>query len=61
MRPVGARLILRVEDAGDMPAGVAPRRVRVTTRKAARCRGRRLCRADGAAAAALACVLARRL
>jgi competence protein ComEC len=33
-RPVGARLILRVEDAGDMPAGAAPRRVRVTTRKA---------------------------
>jgi competence protein ComEC len=32
MRPVGARLILRVEDAGDMPASVAPRRVRVTTR-----------------------------
>ena len=33
-RAVGARLILRVDDAGDMPAGVAPRRVRVTTRKA---------------------------
>ncbi len=34
IRRVGARLVLRVEDAGDMPAGVAPRRVRVTTRKA---------------------------
>jgi competence protein ComEC len=34
MRRLGARLILRVEDAGDMPAGIAPRRVRVTTRKA---------------------------
>jgi competence protein ComEC len=34
IRPVGARLILRVEDSGDMPAGAAPRRVRVTTRKA---------------------------
>ena len=34
LRRVGARLILRVEDAGDMPAGAAPRRVRVTTRKA---------------------------
>jgi competence protein ComEC len=34
IRPVGARLILRVEDAGDMPAGIAPSRVRVTTRKA---------------------------
>lgn len=33
-RPVGARLILRVEDSGDMPAGVAPSRVRVTTRQA---------------------------
>lgn len=33
-RPVGARLILRVEDAGDMPAGAAPRRVRVTARQA---------------------------
>ena len=33
IRRVGARFILRVEDAGDMPAGVAPRRVRVTTRK----------------------------
>jgi competence protein ComEC len=33
-RPVGARLILRVDDSGDMPASVAPRRVRVTTRKA---------------------------
>jgi competence protein ComEC len=34
IRRVGARLILRVDDAGDMPAGVAPRRVRVTMRKA---------------------------
>ena len=34
IRRVGARLILRVENAGDMPAGIAPRRVRVTTRKA---------------------------
>jgi competence protein ComEC len=33
-RRVGARLILRVEQAGDMPASLAPRRVRVTTRKA---------------------------
>jgi competence protein ComEC len=32
-RRVGARLILRVEDAGDTPADHAPRRVRVTTRK----------------------------
>ncbi|MGD0722097.1 MAG: ComEC/Rec2 family competence protein [Roseiarcus sp.] len=31
-RPVGARLVLYVTDAGDMPAGIAPRRVRVTTR-----------------------------
>ena len=34
IRPVGARLILRVEESGDMPASLAPRRVRVTTRKA---------------------------
>ena len=34
IRPVGARLVLAVIDAGDMPAGLAPRRVRVTTRKA---------------------------
>ncbi|HLJ70066.1 MAG TPA: ComEC/Rec2 family competence protein, partial [Roseiarcus sp.] len=34
LRRVGARLILRVEDAGDMPAAIAPRRVRVTMRKA---------------------------
>jgi competence protein ComEC len=34
IRRVGARLILRVEDSGDMPVGAAPRRVRVTTRKA---------------------------
>jgi competence protein ComEC len=33
-RRIGARLILRVEDSGDMPAGLAPRRVRVTTREA---------------------------
>ena len=32
-RPVGARLVLRVADPGDMPAGIAPRRVRVTTRR----------------------------
>jgi competence protein ComEC len=34
IRPVGARLVLAVVDAGDMPANLAPRRVRVTTRKA---------------------------
>src|SRR5579872_462777 len=34
LRRVGARLILRIEDAGDMPAAIAPRRVRVTMRKA---------------------------
>ena len=33
-RPVGARLVIGVVDAGDMPPNVAPRRVRVTTRKA---------------------------
>jgi competence protein ComEC len=33
-RTVGARLILRVDDPGDMPASIAPRRVRVTARKA---------------------------
>ena len=33
-RPVGARLVLAVVDHGDMPADLAPRRVRVTTRKA---------------------------
>ncbi len=35
IRPVGARLVLGVVDAGDMPKTLAPRRVRVTTRKAA--------------------------
>jgi competence protein ComEC len=34
IRPVGARLVLGVVDAGDMPKTLAPRRVRVTTRKA---------------------------
>jgi competence protein ComEC len=34
LRPVGARLVLGVVDAGDMPRDLAPRRVRVTTRKA---------------------------
>ena len=34
IRPVGARLVLGVVDAGDMPKNLAPRRVRVTTRKA---------------------------
>ncbi|MGD1037171.1 MAG: ComEC/Rec2 family competence protein [Roseiarcus sp.] len=34
LRPVGARLVLGVVDAGDMPKNLAPRRVRVTTRKA---------------------------
>jgi competence protein ComEC len=34
LRRVGARLILRVDDAGDMPAAIAPRRVRVTLRNA---------------------------
>jgi len=33
-RPVGARLVLGVVDHGDMPADLAPRRVRLTTRKA---------------------------
>ncbi len=33
LRPVGARLVLAVIDAGDMPSDIAPRRVRVTTRK----------------------------
>ena len=33
LRPVGARMIVAVENAGDMPAEIAPRRVRVTTRK----------------------------
>ena len=34
VRVAGARLILRVESAGSMPAALAPTRVRVTTRKA---------------------------
>ena len=34
LRPVGARLVIEVVDAGDMPRDLAPRRVRVTTRKA---------------------------
>jgi competence protein ComEC len=34
IHPVGARLVLGVVDAGDMPKTLAPRRVRVTTRKA---------------------------
>jgi competence protein ComEC len=33
IRPVGARFILGVVDAGNLPPGLAPRRVRVTTRK----------------------------
>jgi competence protein ComEC len=33
LRRVGARMVLRVDDAGDMPASIAPRRVRVTMRK----------------------------
>jgi competence protein ComEC len=33
-RNVGARLVIRVENAGDMPKDLAPLRVRVTTRKA---------------------------
>jgi competence protein ComEC len=32
LRPKGARLVLSVIDAGDMPPDLAPRRVRVTTR-----------------------------
>ena len=32
IRPVGARLVFGVVDAGNMPAGPAPHRVRVTTR-----------------------------
>ena len=61
IRPVGARLVLGVVDAGDVPADLAPRRVRVTTRKHAQHRRGRLCRADGAAAAAFARGRARRL
>ncbi len=53
-RPVGARLVLAVVDHGDMPADLAPRRVRVTTRKTPERLGRRLRRAAGAAAAAVA-------
>ena len=34
LRTVGARLVLTVVDPGDMPKEIAPRRVRVTTRKA---------------------------
>src|SRR5208282_472927 len=34
IRSVGARLVLEVVDSGDMPKALAPRRVRVTTRKA---------------------------
>jgi competence protein ComEC len=34
LRPVGARLVVDVVDPGDMPASIAPRRIRVTTRKA---------------------------
>ena len=34
LRPQGARLVLAVANAGDMPANLAPRRVRVTTRNA---------------------------
>src|SRR5271167_2765775 len=34
LRPQGARLVLAIANAGDMPANLAPRRVRVTTRKA---------------------------
>ena len=33
-RAVGARLVIAVVDHGDMPADLAPRRIRVTTRKA---------------------------
>ncbi len=33
LRPVGARLVVDVVDPGDLPPGVAPRRIRVTTRK----------------------------
>jgi len=49
IRRVGARFILRVEDAGDMPAGIAPRRVRVTTRKTPDVAAGDYTRADGAA------------
>jgi competence protein ComEC len=34
LRPQGARLVLAVADPGDLPKDLAPRRVRVTTRKA---------------------------
>ncbi len=33
LRRVGARMVLRVDEAGDMPTPIAPRRVRVTMRK----------------------------
>jgi len=34
LRRVGARMVLRVEEAGDMPVSIAPHRVRVRMRKA---------------------------
>jgi competence protein ComEC len=34
LRAVGARLVVEVADSGDMPASIAPRRIRVTTRTA---------------------------
>ena len=61
LRPVGARMVIAVMSADGMPREKAPRRVRVTTRKAPERRRRRLCGAQGAAAAALACGAARRL
>jgi competence protein ComEC len=33
LRPIGARVVIGVVDPGDMPKSLAPRRVRVTTRK----------------------------
>ena len=61
LRPVGARLVIEVVDPGDMPADLAPRRVRVTTRKAPDVAAGDYRRPAGAAAAALARGAARRL
>ena len=49
IRPIGARLVLGVVDAGDMPKTLAPRRVRRDDAQGARRLRRRLCRASGAA------------
>ncbi len=34
LRPIGARMVVSVDDPGDMPRSIAPRRVRVTMREA---------------------------